>query len=409
MKYELFIVNRLLKSKKKKKNISKYITKISSFSIALGVVIMIISISTGIGLKKEIRKKITGYSGHLQIVPLDFSSKIISTPISLEQNFHNYYSKINGVKYIQPFATRSGIIKGDEDFEGVLMKGVDSSYNWDFFKNYIIQGSIPIYKKNKRNDSILISKNIANSLQLNLYDNVRMIFFRDNSTPLQRRFIVGGIFHTGMNDFDDNNIISCLWHIQKINNWKKNEVAGFEIILDDFDKISSTAETIYKTIDIDLDVMSVYDKNYSLLAWVELFDTNILAIIFIMIAISGINITTVLLTFILERTKMIGVLKSLGNKSSSIRKIFILISLKMLLKGLFWGNFIAIAIILLQKKIGFIKLNEKVYHTSKAPFDFNILDLVYLNIGTILLCIVMMIIPSYIISKISPAKTMKFD
>jgi len=411
LNYELFIAKRIIASKKDKSSVSSPIIKISILAIAIGIIVMLFSIATGVGLQKKIKEKISGFNGDVQITYYDANnSKVTLNPISIDQEFYPEFKNVSNIKKIQPFATLAGIIRTPTDFEGIILKGVDKNYDWSFFKEYLKAGKLPEIT-DKVSNEVLISEITSQKLRLKVGDTFHMFFVKNNpnKAPNSRKFKVTGIFNSGFNEIDEGFIVGDIKHIQRINKWKPDEVGGFEVILDDFDKLKETGFEIYSNIDSGLNATTIAEKYTGIFEWLALFDTNIVVIIGIMIIVAGINMITALLVLILERTQMIGILKALGNTNWSIRKIFLYNAAYLIGIGLFWGNLIGISLLLIQKHFGIITLNPETYYVDKAPVYLNLEYIILLNLGTLILCLVMLLIPSYIVSKISPVKAIKFN
>lgn len=411
MNYELFIAKRLIASKKYKSSISAPIIKIGMIAIALGIIVMLIAISSGLGLQKKIREKVSGFNGHIQIVNYDYNNSLVSVkPISTQQDFYPNFMDVEGVKAVQVFAQKAGIIKTKTEFEGIILKGVGAGYHWDFFEEYLISGSIPRYS-DKRSDEILISESIANRLQLKIGDVPAIWFVRQDPTkpPQIRKLNITGIFNSGFQEFDDSFIIGDIKHIQRLNKWEADEVGGFEIIIDDFDAIDEVAQEIHLSIPSTLNSYSIKEKFPLIFEWISLFDSNIFVIIFIMVLVAGFNMITALLVLILERTQMIGVLKALGDTNWHIRKIFLYQATYLIVKGLIWGNLIGLGLLFIQKYFGVITLNPETYYVDKAPVYINLTYILALNLGVIVLSYIMLLLPSYFITKISPIKAIRFE
>jgi lipoprotein-releasing system permease protein len=411
LNYELFLAKRIIAAKQYKSSISSPIIKIAITAIALGIIIMLISIATGVGLQHKIKEKLSGFNGHIQITNYeDNNSQITISPISKKQDFYPEFKDVNGIKRVQVFATKAGIIRTDKEFEGVILKGVDKDYDWTFFKSYLIKGKVPNFSE-IRSDSVLISKLTADRLQLNINDKFNLFFVKNDPTkaPNVRVFTIAGIYNTGFKEFDENYLIGDIKHIQRLNKWQPNEVGGFEVLLNDFDDLQEKNSEIYNTVASTLNAESISEKYPSIFEWLQLFDSNIVVIIGIMILVAGINMITALLVLILERTQMIGILKAIGSSNWSIRKMFLYNASYLISVGLFWGNIIGIGLLLMQKYFGFIKLNPESYYVNKAPVFIDFEYIFLLNVGTLMLCVIMLLIPSYIVSKISPVKAIKFN
>ena len=411
LNYELFIAKRIISAKQHKNSVSSPIIKISILAIAIGMIVMLFSIATGVGLQKKIKEKISGFNGDVQIMTYDANnSKITLNPVSLNQNFYPDFKEVPNVKKVQAFSTLAGIIRTSENFEGVILKGVNADYDWTFFKDYLVTGKIPELKGEISNE-ILISGITSKRLKLKTGDSFYMFFVKDdpNKAPNARKFVVSGIFDSGFQEIDEGFIVGDMRHIQKINKWEADQVGGFEVLLHDFDQLKQSGNDIYDNIDPKLNAFTIAEKYPAIFEWLDLFDVNIAVIIGIMILVAGINMITALLVLILERAPMVGVLKALGNNNWSIQKIFLYNAAYLIGIGLFWGNLIGLGLLFLQKKFGIITLNPENYYVTQAPVHLNLYHILLLNLGTLLLCMIMLLIPSYIVSKISPVKAIKFN
>ncbi len=411
MNYELFLAKRIIAAKQYKGSISSPIIKIAITAIALGIVIMMITISSVLGLQYKIKEKISGFNGHIQITNYeDNNSQITITPISIAQEFYPSFTNVDGIKNIQTFATKAGIIRTKTDFEGVIFKGVDSNYDWSFFKSYLVEGNL-LSLSEKRSKLVLISKLVADRLNLKVGDSFNLFFMKDNASkaPNVRNLKIAGIYSSGFKDFDENYVLGDIKDIQRLNKWKPDEIGGFEVLLDDFDQLEEKGDEIYKAVGSTLNAQTISEKFPAIFDWLQILDTNIIVIISMMILIAGINMITALLVLILERTQMIGILKALGSSNWSIRKMFLYNAAYLIAIGLFWGNVIGIGLLLIQQYFGVVTLDPENYYVTKAPVYIDVQYILLLNIGTLVLCICMLLIPSYIVSKISPVKAIKFD
>jgi len=374
---------------------------------------MLITVATGTGLQRKIREKVAAFSGHVIITSYDNNSSIESLiPIKKDQHFYPNFEDVDGITHIQAFATKAGLIRTESDFEGVVVKGVGEDYNWSYFKEYLVAGTLPDFT-DPRNKQILISANTSSRLGLGIGDKANTVFLKKNSSskiPANiRAFEIVGIYDSGFQEFDEKFIFADIRHIQKMNKWKEGEVGGFEIFIDDFTEIDKKGNEIYNSIPSELEAQTIALKFGSIFDWLKLFDLNIIGIISIIILVAGINMITALLVLILERTPMIGILKSLGTNNWSIRKVFLYNAGYLILLGMFWGNLIGLGLLYLQKNYGIIGLNPATYYVSTAPVYINIGHILLLNIGTMALCLLMLLIPSYVISKISPSKAIRFQ
>ncbi|MFK5982183.1 MAG: ABC transporter permease [Flavobacteriaceae bacterium] len=411
MNFEYFIAKRIISAKEHKNSVSAPIIKIAIISIVIGFVTMIVSIATGVGLQEKIHEKVSAFNGDIIISKFeDNYSNDAQVSISKNQDFYPNFKNVEGIKHVQAIASKGGIIRTATDFEGIVIKGVGADYDWNFFQDVLVEGKLPDYTS-ELNQEILISEYIANRLNLKVGDKATTYFLRKDSSkpPRSRGFVVSGIYNSGFQEFDDKFVIADIRHIQKLNKWTEDEVGSFEVFVGNFEEIDLKGNEVYNNIDSLLDTQTVKDKYYSIFRWLELFDFNIALIIGIMILVAGINMITALLVLILERTQMIGVLKALGSGDKSIRKIFLYNAMYLIGVGLFWGNIIGIGLLMLQKYFKLIKLDPTIYYVAEAPVYVSFGYIFLLNIGTLILCLLMLLIPSFIISKISPVKAIRFE
>ena len=422
MNFEYFLAKRLIKGAAHKVSISAPIIKIAIAAIALGVIMMLVAISTGVGLKYKIREKVAAFNGHIQISNYDNNASEVSVlPISLHQEFYPKFKSVEGIAHIQAVASKGGIIRTEDTFEGIIAKGVGSDYNWTIFKEYLVDGRLPEYS-GKLNDEVLMSRLMANRLQLKTGDSFFSFFLKDDNVytndgnvdqlqlPNQRKFTITGLYDSGFEEFDGLYLFTDIRHIQRMNNWNKDEVGNFEVFLNSFDDIESKSKEIYGKTLSSLDTQTIIDKYYKIFEWIGLFDFNIFLIIGIVIIVSGFNMITALLVLILERTQMIGILKALGSANWSIRKVFLYNASYLIGIGLFWGNLIGLGAIWLQDKFKVLKFpNPQEYYIDYVPVYINGATIILLNIGVLILCLLMLLVPSYIITKITPVKAIKFE
>lgn len=413
MNLELFIAKRLVTGKEHKISISAPIIKIAIAAIAIGVVMMLIAIATGIGLKNKIREKVAAFNGHIQISSFDNNNSEVSlSPVSIDQDFYPEFKHVTGVRHVQAVATKGGIIRTADTFEGMLAKGVGSDYDWNTFEEYLVDGRLPNYSGDL-NEEVLISSLMANRLQLKVGDSFFSFFLRDGDAskpPNNRRFEIVGIYDSGFEEFDETYVFVDIRHIQLMNRWEEDEIGNFEVFLDDFDQIDEKTNEIYNNTLSVLDTQNIKSKYFRIFEWIGLFDFNIALIIGIMIIVGGINMITALLVLILERTQMIGILKALGSANWSIRKVFLYNAAYLIAIGLFWGNLIGLGVIFLQNKFRMFKFpNPEEYYIDYIPVHMDAPTVLLLNVGVMLLCLLMLLIPSYIITRITPVKAIQFE
>lgn len=412
MNFELFVSRRLISEKDFKSSISAPIIKIATAAISVGVIMMLVAFGTGIGLQEKIRDKIAAFNGHIQIESFSSRNQQVSqSPIPLKQDFYPVFNNIANIEHIQAVATKYGIIRTETDFEGILVKGVGTDYRWDYFEEFLVKGKIPDVQP-ENSTEILLSQSVVNKLALQLNDKVVVYFLNEDNTskpPKLIAFTLVGIYNSGFKEFDDQFLIADLQQIQRISKWDADQVGNFELFVTDFEDISYTTRLVYKEIGSFLNASSIIEQYPSIFEWLAMFDMNIALIIGIMILVAGINMITALLVLILERTQMIGILKSLGTSDWSIRKIFLYNASYIILRGLFWGNLIGLGVLFSQKYLKLIPLNPETYYVTEAPISIQLYYILGVNLGTLILCLLMLIIPSVIISKITPIKAMQFD
>lgn len=413
MNLAFFIARRLITGKETKNSVSAPILKIAIAAIAIGLVMMLIAIATSLGLKSKIREKIAAFNGHVQVYNYDTNRSDVSvSPVSINQDFYPEFANVEGIQHVRAVAVKAGIIRTAETFEGILAKGVGSDFNWGSFQEFLVEGTLPNFM-GPLNEETLISRTLANKLNLKLGDTYLSIFLKDgdlNKPPNNRRFIVTGIYESGFEELDASYILVDIRHIQRMNKWKADEIGHFEVFLNDFDQLQQKTTEIYEKTASSLDTQNLGNKYFKIFEWLELFDLNTALIIGIMIIVGGINMITALLVLILERTQMIGVLKALGSQNWTIRKVFLINAAYLIGFGLFWGNLIGLGLIFLQKQFQFLKFpNPEEYYVTYIPIDISIGNIILLNIGVMALCLLMLLIPSYAITKISPVKAIKFE
>jgi lipoprotein-releasing system permease protein len=407
---EYFIAKRLITAKDYKSNISAPIINIAIAAIAIGMIMMIVSVATGIGLQNKIREKIAAFNGHIIISNYDNNqSEITLSPISKNQDFYPKFNTVPEVSHVQAIASKSGIIRTENAFEGIIFKGVGDDYQWGNIKEYLVSGTLPDFSKNTQ--EVVISQFLANRLQLKVGDSFNTFFIKEdqNRLPNVRRFKIAGIFNSGFQQFDATYIIGDIKHIQRINKWKSNQIGAFEVFVKDFNRIKETGDQIYKKTSSTLDTKTIIEKYSYIFEWLQLFDFNIIVILVVMILVATINMVVALLVLILERTQMIGILKALGANNWSVRKIFLYNAFYLIVRGLFWGNLIGISLLLLQQQFGIIKLNPENYYVNQAPVHINLMYIMALNVITVAICALVLLIPSHIVTKISPVKAIRFD
>ena len=411
MNLEYFIAKRLITAKDYKSSISAPIIKIAVTAIALGMIMMLISVATGTGLQQKIREKVAAFNGHITIANYeDNQSQVSVSPLSIHQNFYPKFKQVSGIDHVQAVASKAAIIRTPKAFEGIVYKGVGRDYQWKNLQEYLMQGRLPAVAHALTNE-VLVSEFLANRLYLKLGDTFTTFFMKDDgvSLPNLRVFKVVGIYNSGFQEFDATYVIGDIRHLQRINKWRPDEVGSFEVFVSDFTQIKAKGEEVYAQTSSTLDSQTIVEKYYYIFEWLDLFDFNILVILVVMIIVATINMVVALLVLILERTQMIGILKALGASNWSVRKIFLYNAFYLIVRGLFWGNLIGISLLLIQQYFGLIKLNPENYYVNQAPVYFSLGYILLLNLLTVAVCFLVLLIPSYIITKISPVKAIRYD
>lgn len=407
MNFELFITRHILG--RSKENLSAPAIRIAIVSIALGLSVMILAISILTGFQREIRDKVSGFAAHITITSYDFNQSLETTPVVINQPFYPHLDTLKGIRHIQVFANKGGIIKTADQMEGVILKGVGFDYDWSSLEKWITEGNLPVFEHDKRSTEIVISSTIADKLHFELGDDIRMYFVTEGQTqPRGRKFRVTGIYNSGLEDFDAHFVYGDIRQIQRLNNWTEDMVSGFEVLVDDFDNVETISEEIKTRIGYHLKSETVKQSEEQIFSWLELQDMNVIVIIVLMVVVAGFSMISALLILILEKTNMIGILKALGTRDISIRKIFIYNAIYIIGIGLIWGNIIGIGLAFLQQQFSIVPLQVESYYVSTVPIQLSAAYLFMLNAGTLVFCTLMLIIPSYVITRITPVKAIRF-
>lgn len=415
MNTELFIARRIYKGdKKNEKRVSSPAVKIAIAGIAIGLAVMIVAVCIIVGFKKEVRQKVIGFGSHIQITAFDNSTSYEHKPISISDTVRAALEANSAIRHVQEFITKPGIIKTDSDFLGIVLKGVSESYDWDFFKTNLIEGSIINPNDTSIANQAIISEKIANQLHLKLGDSFTTYFVQE---PVRaRRFNIVGIYNTNFEDYDKLYVVTQSNILASLNGWDDDMASGVEVLVNDYNKLDQTARDLFFEMVSYKDrfgnalyTRSIKDINPMIFNWLSLLDMNVWVIIILMLIVSGFTMISGLLIIILERTNMIGILKSMGARDFSLRKVFVYLSAFLIGQGMLWGNIVGLAVCLIQKQFQIFKLDPSTYYLSAVPVDLNPLHIVLLNIGTLVVSLLMMIGPSYLVAKITPAKSIQFE
>ena len=405
MKISLFIAKRIVGSKSYKNSVSAPIIKIGILAITIGLIAMHIAIGTGIGFQNKIKDKISSFEGHIRVSTYENNSTN-ATFENIDPQMTLSSAEMERITFVNPVAYASTLFKTDKNFAGGLLKGIDSTYRWNAFEGYLIDGRIPDIGSSISRE-ILLSKHIARALGVKVGDRVSSYFLFQDRLPVRRSFVVSGLYDSGFPDFDERIAFADLRHIQKIYQWPSNQVGAFEITLKNFDDIDLISEQVYNQVSAPYDVQNIKERYPEIFNWISLFDTNIALIIMIMIIVGGVNMITALLVLILERTQMIGLLGILGMKQWATQKVFLYNAAYLIGIGLFWGNLFGLGLLFLQKKTNWISLDPASYYVTSVPITFDIFLITAINFGTFVICVLMLLVPSFIISKVTPIRALR--
>lgn len=409
MKFPIYFSKRIAFSKDNKNNLTRIIIFIGRLSVALGIVVSLITISTGLGSKKAIKNKIGDFGGHISVKSYKSNSSYNSSVLNQNGFQIENLKKLPEIETFQSYITVSGILRNKDNFAGIILKGVGKNFSTEKFKKFIISGEMPSFTEKGYNNDIIISEQLANNLRLKVNDNITAIFSKENQQPLYRKFHIKGIYSTDIKLIDDLFIIGDINHARKIQNMGSNDVGGVEIFLKNFDDIDTVTPKIDEIITYKNYTEKVTDKYPQILQWINIFDTNISVILGIMLIVVVINIIMILLILIIKKTNSIGILKTMGANNLQIRMIFINYTLLIMIPGLFIGNIIGIGLLLIQKYFGIIQLNPEEYYINVVPVDLNPIYILGISLGILIISGISLILPSYLISKISPAQTIKYN
>lgn len=406
MNFPLFLARRI--SNKSNRTFSRLIVRVAIAGIMLGLTIMILAVAVLKGFKSEVIEKQRGFASDVIVFKFDLNASYDNTPMSLSDSVKREITSIPGVKSLQPFATKPGIIKTDDEIEGVVLKGIDSTYYQEFFRKIMVEGETLDFSDTDRTvPQILISSYLSRRLNLQVGDDFLMYFIQETVRP--RKFEISGIFNVGAEEIDQTYVIADLSIIQRLNQWKEETVGGYEVILDDFSQLEEKKDQIGNALPIDLRAMTISEYYPEVFQWLDLLDVNTEVILVLMVLVAVINMISALLIMILERTQMIGILKALGFSNNGIRKVFLYNSAYLIGYGLLLGNVLGLGLCYIQEKTRWIKLDEASYYVSYVPVSIGIQEIVFLNIGTLLICLLVLLVPSSLVSRISPVKAINFQ
>lgn len=414
MNLPFFIAKRIYSDQGDKRKVSRPAIRIATLGVGIGLAVMIVTVCVVLGFQHTIRDKVIGFGSHIQVQNIMAFSSIDRYPVCIDDSMMSVMKNFKGVKHVERYAVTQGILKTDEDFLGVLFKGVGPEYDMTFLKQHLIEGKVPQFSDTTSTNNILISKLIADKLQLKAGDRIYAYFIDDNVRT--RRFTISGIYQTNMTRFDESLCFTDIYTACRLNGWEEDQVSGAEILVEDFEQLQATDDEVIakvnRTTDKYLNTYSsqtIYEAYPQVFTWLELLDINVWIILALMVCVAGFTMISGLLIIILERTQMIGVLKALGARNKTIRHTFLWFAAFIIGQGLLLGNIIGLGIVLLQQSTGIFTLDAQTYYVSEVPMELNIPLILLLNIATLIISIFVLIAPSYLISHIHPAKSMRYE
>ena len=415
MNFPLFIARRLYSDQGDKRKVSRPAIHIAVAGVAIGLAVMIISVCVVLGFKHTIRDKVIGFGSHIQVADFMTLQQMNQYPVVMNDSMIQVIKKAPGVKHVQRFAMKEGILKTDEDFLGVGFKGVGPEWDSTFIHENMVEGSIPKFDDQTSHNKILISKTMADKLRLKTGQRI-FAYFIDHNGVRTRRFTISGIYQTNLKKYDEVMVYADLYTVVKLNGWEEDQASGAELTVNDFNQLQTTEDYIVKNINRTVDQYgetyssaTIKELNPQIFQWLNLMDLNVWVILGLMLAVAGVTMISGLLIIILERTSMIGVMKALGARNKTIRHTFLWFAAFIIGKGLLYGNILAFAILLIQKYTGLVKLDAQTYYVSTVPVEFNWIYIIALNVATLLISVFILVAPSYLISHIHPAKSMRYE
>ena len=415
MNFPLFIARKINGNEDKGRKVSKPAIRIATLGVAIGLAVMIVSVCVVLGFKHTIRDKVVGFGSHITVANFNSFQRSENYPIVVNDSLKRALMQTQGVRHVQRYAYTQGILKTDDDFLGVMLKGVGSDFDSTFIHQNMVAGSIPAFSDVKSQQKILLSKAIAEKLDLKVGDRIYAYFVNEQGVRT-RRFTISGIYETNLKQFDSQICFTDLYTTNKLNGWQPEQCSGAEVQVNDFEQLDAVALNILNKVKGKADrygdsysTATIMEQNPQIFSWLDLMDLNVWIILALMVSVAGVTMISGLLIIILERTQMIGIMKAMGTKNTQIRHIFLWFATFIIGKGLLWGNLVGLGMVFLQKYTGLVTLDPKTYYVSIVPVELNVLLILALNLATLLICVFVLIAPSYLISHIHPAKTMHYE
>lgn len=415
MSFPLFLARKIYASDADKNMVSRPAVRIATMGVAVGLAVMIISVCVVLGFKHTIRDKVIGFGSHITVADYMTMQTAEQYPIQMGDSMMRVLRGIEGVKHVQRYALKQGILKTDDDFLGVMLKGVGPDYDSTFIHKNLIAGRIPLFSEKKSQQKLVISKTMADKLKLKCGDRV-FAYFINNEGVRTRRFSIEGIYQTNLQQYDESVCLTDIYTVNKLNGWEPDQYSGAELTVNNFNNLDETAQHIINKVHRTEDryggtysAQTVTEMNPQIFSWLDLMDLNVWMILALMVAVAGVTMISGLLIIILERTQMIGILKALGSRNRQIRHTFLWLAVFIISKGLFIGNILGLGLIILQHYTGLVKLEPSKYYVATVPVELNIPFIIALNVATLVICILVLIAPSYLISHIHPAKSISYE
>ena len=417
MSLSLFIARRIYgSSAPQDARVSRPAVTIAMIGIAIGLVVMILSVAIALGFKQEVRDKVVGFGAHIQVANFSRTDVYETRPVVGSDSIRQVIRQSSpGVKHIQRFAIKPGMLKTEDNFQGIILKGIAQEYDTTFLANHLVEGRIPHFTDSVASGEVLVSRQVADKMGLHVGDKINTYYIEKNVRA--RRFTISGIYQTNFTEYDDRFFITDLYTASRLNNWKDRDlVSGMELQILPDASLEQCADEVASVINRQTDrygnaylAQSIEQLYPSIFAWLEVLDTNVVVILVLMLGVAGFTMISGLLILILERTNMIGILKALGASDITIRRIFLYFSAFLILKGMFWGNLIGISLCLAQKYGGIVHLDPKTYYVEVVPVLIDVPLLLLLNLFTLLVSVLMLVGPSLLISRIKPVKAIRFE
>ena len=402
-----YISNRLFSLSKD--NLSSTVMRLAVASVALAITVMLISMAVVVGFKNQIRDKVVGFVAPIHIQALDRNESYEEMPFSVDDRLKKALETTESIRHYQCVANKAGMIKTDDEIHGVVMKGVGSDYDWNYFKACLKMGEVPRYVDGERSNDVLVSKSVADKMLLSVGDDVRVWFIDEDMQARGRKFQVKGIFETGLSEFDERYLFCDLDQIRRLNHWSEDETGIVEVWLDDIENMDAVNENLYFNIPGNLASYTARESNPQIFDWLALLDTNVWLILVLMFLVAGITVISMLLIIIIEKTSTIGLLKAMGASNGFVRQVFMRRSIRILLLGMLVGNVVGLGFCLLQQATGFVHLNPETYYLSSVPIELHLSTVIILNVCSFLLWMLMLLIPTGIINRIRPSKSIRFE